>query len=153
MFNSLWPCGLSSPWNSPGQNTGVGNLSLLQQVFLTQKIEPESPTLRWIFYQLSYQGSPEKTTTINMHILFFFYIVFHYRLLQNIDYSSSYNTVGPCWFLNSVNWKSLIYAHSCRGQVAVDAIYWLEYLLLWVTLNCSPSPGNFSYPHTVWWKS
>ena len=25
--NSLWPHGLYSPWNSPGQNTGVGSLS------------------------------------------------------------------------------------------------------------------------------
>ena len=28
--NSLWPHGLYSPWNSPGQNTGVGSLFLLQ---------------------------------------------------------------------------------------------------------------------------
>ena len=28
--NSLRPYGLYSPWNSPGQNTGVGSLSLLQ---------------------------------------------------------------------------------------------------------------------------
>ena len=28
--DSLQPYGLYSPWNSPGQNTGVGNLSLLQ---------------------------------------------------------------------------------------------------------------------------
>ena len=34
--NSLWPHGLYSPWNSPGQNTGVGSLSLLQGVFPTQ---------------------------------------------------------------------------------------------------------------------
>ena len=27
--NSLWPHGLYSPWNSPGQNTGVGSSSLL----------------------------------------------------------------------------------------------------------------------------
>ena len=26
--DSLWPHGLCSPWNSPGQNTGVGSLSL-----------------------------------------------------------------------------------------------------------------------------
>ena len=26
-----------SPWNSPGQNTGVGSLSLLQQIFPTQE--------------------------------------------------------------------------------------------------------------------
>ena len=27
---------LYSPWNSPGQNTGVGSLSLLQEIFPTQ---------------------------------------------------------------------------------------------------------------------
>ena len=26
--DSLWPCGLYSPWNSPGQNTRVGGLSV-----------------------------------------------------------------------------------------------------------------------------
>ena len=31
--NSLLPHGLYSPWNSPGQNTGVGSLSLLQRIF------------------------------------------------------------------------------------------------------------------------
>ena len=37
MSDSLWPHGLYSSWNSPGQNTGVGSLSLLQQIFLTQE--------------------------------------------------------------------------------------------------------------------
>ena len=32
----LGPRGLYSPWNSPGQNTGVGSLSLLQGIFPTQ---------------------------------------------------------------------------------------------------------------------
>ena len=32
--DSLWPHGLHNPWNSPGQNTGVGRLSLLQWIFL-----------------------------------------------------------------------------------------------------------------------
>ena len=40
MSNSLQPHGLYSPWNSPGQNTGVGILSLLQGMFPTAlKIE------------------------------------------------------------------------------------------------------------------
>ena len=34
--DSSWPHGLYSPWNSPGQNTGVGSLSLLQGIFPTQ---------------------------------------------------------------------------------------------------------------------
>ena len=36
LFNSLRPYGLYSPWNSPGQNTEVGSLSLLQGIFPTQ---------------------------------------------------------------------------------------------------------------------
>ena len=35
--DSLRPHGLYSPWNSPGQNTGVGSLSLLQGIFQTQE--------------------------------------------------------------------------------------------------------------------
>ena len=50
--------GLYSPWNSPGQNTGVGSLSLLQQIVPTQGSNPGLPHCRWILYQLSYQGSP-----------------------------------------------------------------------------------------------
>ena len=34
--DSLRPHGLYSPWNSPGQNTGVGSLSLLRGIFPTQ---------------------------------------------------------------------------------------------------------------------
>ena len=56
--NSLWPPGLYSPWNSPGQNTGVGSLSLLQGTFPTQGSNPGLPYCGWIFYQLSHKGSP-----------------------------------------------------------------------------------------------
>ena len=34
--NSLWPHGLYSPWNFPGQNIGVGSLFLLQEIFPTR---------------------------------------------------------------------------------------------------------------------
>ena len=33
--DSLLPHGLYSPWNSPGQNPGVGSLFLLQGIFPT----------------------------------------------------------------------------------------------------------------------
>ena len=58
MSDSLWPHGLYRPWNSPGQNTGVGSLSLMQGIFPTQRLNPHHPHCRWILYQLSYQGSP-----------------------------------------------------------------------------------------------
>ena len=58
MSHSLQPHGLCSPWNSPGQNTGMGSLSLLQQIFPIQ--ESNRGLLHWrqILYQLSYQGIP-----------------------------------------------------------------------------------------------
>ena len=58
VFDSLWPHGLYSPWNSPGQNTGVGSLSLLQGIFPTQGWNPGLQHCRWILYQLSHQKSP-----------------------------------------------------------------------------------------------
>ena len=54
--NSLWPHGLYSPWNSPGQNTGVGSRSLLQRIFPIQGLNLGLPHCRWILYQLSHQG-------------------------------------------------------------------------------------------------
>ena len=58
MSDSLRPHGLYSPWNSPGQNTGVGSLSLLQGIFPTQGSNPGPLYCRQILYQLSHKGSP-----------------------------------------------------------------------------------------------
>ena len=44
--NSLQPHGLYGPWNSPGQNTGVGSLSLLQEIFLTQGSNATYPEMK-----------------------------------------------------------------------------------------------------------
>ena len=58
MSDSLWPHGLSSPWNSPSQNTGVGSLCLPQGIFPTQGLNPGLPHCGQILYQLRHQGSP-----------------------------------------------------------------------------------------------
>ena len=60
MPNTLGPHGLYSPWNSSGQNTGVGSLSLLQGIFPTQGSNPGFLHCRWILYQLSYEGNPKQ---------------------------------------------------------------------------------------------
>ena len=57
MSDSLWTHGLYIPWNSSGQNTGVGSLSLLQGIFPTQESNQGLLHCRQILYQLSYQGS------------------------------------------------------------------------------------------------
>ena len=56
--DSLQLHGLYSPWNSPGQNTVVDSLSLLQGIFPTQGSNPGLQYCRGILYQLSHKGSP-----------------------------------------------------------------------------------------------
>ena len=56
LFSNLWT--IYSPWNSPGQNTGVDSLSLLQGIFPTQGLNPGLLNCRQILYQLSHKGSP-----------------------------------------------------------------------------------------------
>ena len=63
--DSLRGHGPYNPWNSPGQNTGAGSLSLFQEIFPTQGSNPGLPHCRRILYQLSHKGSP---TEIYVHI-------------------------------------------------------------------------------------
>ena len=49
---------LHGPWNSPGQNSGVGSLSFVQGIFPTEGSNSDLPHCRWIVYQLSHKGSP-----------------------------------------------------------------------------------------------
>ena len=56
--NFLRPHGLYSPWNSPGQNTGIGSRSLLQGIFPTQGLNWGLLHCSWILYQLSHKGNP-----------------------------------------------------------------------------------------------
>ena len=56
--DSLRPHELYGAWNSPGQNTRVGSLSLFQGIFPTQGSNPGLLHCRQILYQLSHKGSP-----------------------------------------------------------------------------------------------
>ena len=97
-----------SLWNSPGQNTGVGSLSLLQGIFSKPGMEPRCPTsqvdslpaephkgslsiLEWVVYpfprgSLSYQRSRSIHIAANgiISLLFmaeYYSIVYMYNLL------------------------------------------------------------------------
>ena len=58
MSNSLWLHGPYSPWNSPGENTGVGSCSLLQGIFPTQGLNPGLLHCGKILFHPSHQGIP-----------------------------------------------------------------------------------------------
>ena len=68
--DSLQPHGLYNPWNSLGQNTGVGGLSLLQGIFPTQESNPGLLNCRWILYQLSHKRSPISHMSSSKWLLF-----------------------------------------------------------------------------------
>ena len=81
MSDSLQPHGLYHPWNSPSQNTGVGSLSLLQEIFKTQGLNRGLLHCRQILYQLSYQGSSCPIHSINVYIL----TLFGFSLLVSVN--------------------------------------------------------------------
>ena len=58
--DSLQPHGLYNPWNAPGQNTGVGSLSLLQGIFPAQGSNP-GPALQADSIPADPQGKPKNT--------------------------------------------------------------------------------------------
>ena len=55
--NSLWPHRLYSPWNSPGQNTGVDSFPFSKDL-PNPGIEPRSPSLQVDSLPTEPQGSP-----------------------------------------------------------------------------------------------
>ena len=59
----LQPRELYSPWNSPGQNTGVGSLSLIQGII---------PTQSWLKFLSFYKGYPFLPTIfVKLHMVHF----------------------------------------------------------------------------------
>ena len=58
LFETPWT--VHSLWNSPGQKTGVGSFSFLQQIFLSQESNLGLLPCRWVLYQLSYEGNEPK---------------------------------------------------------------------------------------------
>ena len=107
-MSTIWdPHGLYSSWNSPGQNTGVDCLSLLQAIFPTQGSKPGLPHCRWILYQLTsrevqeyWSGqpipSPGCLKTYHRYLLFYltelsgmnFKIIRFTKLLKELKLSS-----------------------------------------------------------------
>ena len=115
MSNSLQPHGLYSPWTSPGQNTGVGRLSLIQEVFPTQGSNPGLLQCCWILYQLSYKGSP--------------------RTLEWVVYPFSSWSSWPGIEPGSPAWQADSLPTEISGKLSSSPFKLGQYLTLRVTLN------------------
>ena len=74
----------SLPSQLPGKpkDTGVGSLSLLQGIFLTQELNCDLLHQRWILYHLNFQGSSNILSTSD-------YLCFHWLVACDYGYSSS----------------------------------------------------------------
>ena len=66
MSDSLRAHGLYSPWNSPGQSTGVGSCSFLQGIFPNRWDQTQSPALQADSLPAEPQGKPR--VFISRHI-------------------------------------------------------------------------------------
>ena len=64
------PTRLHCPWDFSSKDTGVHCHFLLQGIFATKGLNPGVLSCRQILYQLSYKGSPQKTSYININFLY-----------------------------------------------------------------------------------
>ena len=126
--NPLGPHGLYNPWNSPGQNTGVGSLSLLQGLFPTQGSNRGLPHCGQILSQLSHKGSPKMlelvaypslpgifpTQELNQGLL-------HCRqILHQLSYEGSLCSVTPLYLYGLL--PTLLLSHFCHRRSTVQMI-------------------------------
>ena len=125
MSNSSQALGLYSPWNSPGQNIGVGILSLLQGIFPTQGSNPGLPQCRQILYQLSHKRTP--------------------RILEWVAYSFSWVSSWP----RNQTRVSCITGRFFTNWAIREALWWKEAWQIIFThdnLYSSTPPSIFSLP-------
>ena len=88
---------LRDPWNSPGQNTGVGRLPLLQGNLPNPGIEPRSPTLQADSLPAEPQGKPKNTGVGSLALLQGIFpnkqsnrgLLYRRRILYQLSYEES----------------------------------------------------------------
>ena len=94
--DSLQSHGQYSPWNSPSQNTGVGSLSLLQGIFLTQGSNPSSalqadslPTELWRkcmrkqrFRAFKHPAQDHRAILFQFYLFIFCSVIIHHCWVQ-----------------------------------------------------------------------
>ena len=157
MSNSLWPHGLYSPWNSPGQNTGVGSLSLLQGIFPIQGSSPGLPHCKQILHQLSYQESPYRELGPHLFSGFHSHWIISTKVLPacgclvlpalnstltQINPTSSLSLWIPKFELLSFGDKVLVHLTWGSPVLAIFPSLWLKKKFFFIILPLSLSAGH-----------
>ena len=130
----LRPHGLYNPWTPPGQDTGVGSLSLLHRIFPTQASNADLLHWRWILYQLSHKGNPKQVLILLFSLTpilpFFLLLVclFLSSSFLNNDIISS--SVRPVFCFHN-----LLECFSSWVHKELDMTQWLNWTELWKFLD------------------
>ena len=111
--HGLQPARLLDPWNSPGQNTGVGSHSILQGIFPAQGLNPGLLHCWWILYCLSHREALKTMEPVTQ---------------SHVTYSQFSHL-----FLVGENWLNQL----LRGKVLFHHFFLLSYLI------CSLKIGFF----------
>ena len=121
--DSLRPHRLYSPWNSPGQDTGVGSLSLLQGIFPIQGLKPWSPTLQADSLPAEPLGKPKNTKVGSLSLL---QEIFPIQGLnpglphcRQILYQLSHKV---CFISDAGNWGSREGGHLSKGRLSPSSL-------------------------------
>ena len=105
MSDTLLPLGLYSWWYSPGQNTGVGSLSLLQGIFPTQGLNPGLLHCSQILLRTKPHRKPKNTGVGSLSLLQWIFPtqrsnqgLLHCRwILYQLSYLGTPNNPCPWW--------------------------------------------------------
>ena len=125
-----------SPWNSPGQNTGVGSLSLLQVIFPTQGSNPGLPHCRRILYQLSFKGSPYSENLMPPRLAQMHLVVSLNVFLKPYTRTAKGLCVVCVWLLGSLSRGSLL---RCISFFCISVV---EFLWVLLVLKCLWENGS-----------
>ena len=144
---SLWlwtvahpaPC----PWDSPGNDTGVGWQFLFQGIFPTHRLNPGLPHYRHILYHLSHQGSSSQYSgwlwqSRNSHSFlssdWLLSLQHAFSSPRNCNSSSVINY--PNMGLETSHKELLIYVSLMRLIVTSFEFYILILIYMWLLLMC-----------------
>ena len=148
VYNSLGPHGLYSTWNSPGQNTGVGSLSLLQGIFPTQGSNPGLPHCRADSLPTESPGKSKNTRVGSLSLLQWIFLT----------QKSNWGLLHCRWILNQLSYQrsqgediriQIITFGKGQSWVSVMDTQCLQFF---VGLGKSPGEG-IGYPLQFSWAS
>ena len=141
MSESLWHQSMEfsstvqiySPWNSPGENTGMGSLSLLQVIFPTQGSKQVSHNAGG-FFTSWVTGKPKNTGTGSLSLLQQIFLIQELNRGPALQVDSFFFSL---FFFSFISWR-LITLQYCSGFC---------HTLTWIShgVTCIPHPDPPSH--------